>query len=112
MKTIAVRAGLWALLLLGVLVAGCTQTGQPTTSVTPTTVCAAIAAAQANPTFTTALAPQVAANTALGQVWQYAQSGCVGSAPLAGVNASWTAEMLAFVEQALPAVLPALVGLI
>ena len=103
--------GIAAVCLSSVLI-GCTSTGQVTSNVTPTTVCQAVANAQANSAFTAAMAPQIASNSAIGQTWQYLESGCNGNQPAAGVNASWTQEMLTVVEDALPAVLPALVGLI
>lgn len=103
--------GVASVLTVGALV-GCTSTGQPTTSVTPTTVCQAVANAQTNATFTATMAPQIASNSAIGQTWQYLESGCTGSQPAAGVNASWTQELLTVFQNALPAILPALVGMI
>lgn len=94
------------------LLSGCTSSGGTATSVTPSTVCQAVANAQANATVTTTMAPQVASNTAVGQLWEYLQSGCTGNQPAAGVSASWTQEMQVALENALPVVLPALVGLI
>lgn len=94
------------------LLSGCTASGGTATSVTPTTVCQAVANAQANATVQSTMAPQVAANTAVGQLWQYLQSGCSANQPAAGVNASWTQEVMTMLENALPTVLPALVGLI
>ena len=94
------------------LLSGCTSSGGTATSVTPTTVCQAVANAQANATVTATMAPQVASNSAVGQLWQYLQSGCTGNQPAAGVSASWTQEMQTMLESALPTVLPMLVGLI
>lgn len=82
-----------------------------TTGVTPTSVCADMAALKAAPDAATALA-SVDPHSALGVIWADAQSGCNGAVPVAGVNASWTAEMWGMVRAIAPTVLPILIGLL
>jgi len=80
--------------------------------VSPSTVCSQVQVAQNDPTVADPLNKEAAKNTAVGQIWQYVQSGCNAGQPVAGVSASWEQEVLTMLENTLPVVLPALVGLI
>jgi hypothetical protein len=81
------------------------------TSVTPATACSAVASAEANPTFQQQIST-VSPTSAVGVLWAYVQSGCVNGRPVAGVSATWEQEVVTMLENALPDVLPALIGLI
>ena len=80
---------------------GCSLFQGSTAPVTPTSVCAAIAAVQSS-SAAASLNTAQASNSALGQVWAYAQSGCSNGQPIAGVNASWESEMFSLLEAAAP----------
>lgn len=84
-------------------------------SPTPRSVCADIAAVKAAPDAAAQLA-RLDPHSALGSIWAYAQSGCVGPAPTAGVDASWTSQVWGMakvlIPQVLPQVLPLLIGLL
>jgi len=97
---------------LALLLGACAQTSTQAPNVTPANVCQVISTAQANATVTSTLAPEITSNSALGQVWQYAESGCNGATPAAGVDATWTQEMLTMAEQLIPVVAPVLIGML
>jgi hypothetical protein len=78
---------------------------------TPAPVCSAIAAAASNPQVVSAIS-SIAPQSALGQVWTYANSGCVGPNPAPGVSPAWTQQVWTMVQQLAPTVLPMLVGLL
>jgi hypothetical protein len=65
----------------------CTPTSAPTTGVTPTTLCQAVAAIQSNAAATQQLAT-ISPTSALGIAWADFQSGYVNGQPAAGVSPS------------------------
>jgi hypothetical protein len=103
------RAGIAgiALICTGLFLQGCPSVTAPT----PTTACSTVAAAEANPTFQQQIGT-VTSTSAVGVLWAYTLSGCVNGQPVAGVSATWEQETLTLLENALPAVLPLLIGLI
>lgn len=105
----------YAVLSAAVFISACTgatSSSPPTvTSPTPTSVCQAIANANSLPAVQSQIA-SIDPQSALGQLWKYANSGCNGTTPVGGVNATWTQQMWAEVQQLAPVVLPALVGLL
>jgi hypothetical protein len=82
-----------------------------TSSVTPGTVCASIAKVAADPVVGAQLAtlnPQ----SALGQLWAYANSGCAGAVAVGGVNPSWTQLVWSEFQQLAPTIIPLIAGLL
>lgn len=88
-------------------------TAPPPGAVTPASVCGDIAAVSRAPDAAAQLA-RIDPHSALGVVWAHVQSGCVNGVPVAGVTASWTAEVWgmakAMIPQFLPKLIPLLIG--
>lgn len=110
MKAIMAGVGLLALAGCASPVATVPPTSQAPSGVTPATVCAAVNGVATNPTAVAQLA-SAGASSQIGTIWSYLQTGCNGPVPVAGVDASWTAELWASFKAALPSLLPQLLAL-